>query len=667
MSELLHWEAVPLDVHLPLFISAVSQGFSVLTLSQHGTTQSPIFTVVMIKRGKQPEQKALWAQTIVQINQAVSDETRRGFGLKFLSVTGFPGSASFSGVWEKMDVMPVVEPFLSHATTSEDAHGLSTIQGMHANARLRNLHPTCISSYGDSEHPAFAVIYNPNTGADAVLWNNDGVLDSADTFHARDKAEISVWCRPAMITQNASGQFCSLYESGDLGTFVVARGLRLPEYQLEFNTRTVIEKLIPISVQAFGKDNNSARFTAIFTAHEKLVAREWTATGPVANDSIEKKMRKAMTDSIVRDAALAITYKKKLVYARGFTMAEPGWPKVEPATRFRMASCSKTATAFAIFQLIEEGKLRLTDHVQKILQLKTPGGHPPVDSRFNDITIQMLLEHTSGLNPDEFEQLEDMEKAFRDEGQTLHLPYSAINLDSFIAAIKLKHNPTSHVPEYNNCGYFLLGRVVRHLRGTPTPIDAYQKHLFDPLKITRIHRAKDLVTEQESGEARYQSPTLAVGGSLFPGFDLLPSDYGSTFRLEVMDGDGGLTGAATDLVRLATLVANTSDSPALKRSTLVTMLENGILNHHDHGGRSGYGFDDIYKNDDGSYYVQKGGSIDDAHSIFEVNGDWGLVGLWGGDPVSAPWYPFYLEKFTPDKDTLKDGHDLFPHFGMPSL
>jgi hypothetical protein len=43
----------------------------------------------------------------------------------------------------------------------------------------------------------------------------------------------------------------------------------------------------------------------------------------------------------------------------------------------------------------------------------------------------------------------------------------------------------------------------------------------------------------------------------------------------------------------------------------------------------------------------------------------GIVACWGGDPVTAPWYPYYLEIFSPDKDVLQSGKDLFPHYGMP--
>ena len=112
-----------------------------------------------------------------------------------------------------------------------------------------------------------------------------------------------------------------------------------------------------------------------------------------------------MIGSIIRQAAVAIVFKKRLVYARGFNMAEDNWPQAEPTTRFRLASCSKTITALAALQLIEEGKMSLDDQVQEILNLKTPDGHGPVDPLFNAITVRHLIEHSSGVQTDTFESL----------------------------------------------------------------------------------------------------------------------------------------------------------------------------------------------------------------------------------------------------------------------
>jgi CubicO group peptidase (beta-lactamase class C family) len=661
MFDLKHWHGIPLTQHLQLYTDASKAGYTVLTMSQYGTPSAPLYAMVMIKRANNPEQKAFWAKTRDEFQSIFDNQVKAGLGPVLLTACGEVGNVSFAGIWEKKDPIPLTRLYLTDKPGSKDT---STIQGMNLEARTRGLRPLCIASYGIPSNPGFAAIWQPNTGDDAVLWNADGTLERENDVHARDAAEFSTWCRPVYRTLNKGQQHCSVFEASNTGKFAVADEMTAGSYTTEFD-KQVNAGMLPICVQAAGDDNDAARFSAIFVEREKPLPRQWTAEGPVSNAAIEAKIRTAMTSSIIRDATVAIVYKKRLVYARGFTFAEAGWPVVEPTTRFRLASCSKTVTALAIFQLIEEGKLKLSDPVQKILQLKTPNGLPPIDPRFSVVTIQMLLEHRSGLRPREFESVPDLQKAFTLAGKTASLPIGAADQDAFIATLVLASNPNT-ASVYNNCGYYLLGRVVKQLRGTSTPIDAYQKHLFDPLKITRIKRAKDLVTDQEPGEARYHDPEIPVGTSVFPGFTVLPSDYG-TLRLEILDGDGGLTAAATDMARLLAILVSSDDSPALKRQTIVTMFGNGVTNHKMNGGRSGYGFDGISDLGGGSFYAQKGGTLASAHSVVEINGDWACVAVWGGNPVTAPWYPNYLEEFSPDKDVLVSGDDLFPHFGMPSL
>ncbi len=84
-----------------------------------------------------------------------------------------------------------------------------------------------------------------------------------------------------------------------------------------------------------------------------------------------------------------------------------------------------------MFQLIESGKLKLSDKLQNILQLKTPSGGSPADSRFGDITVQHLLEHKSGLNPDAFRNGPAVMQAFVQAGHPASLPVTESMTDSY--------------------------------------------------------------------------------------------------------------------------------------------------------------------------------------------------------------------------------------------
>jgi CubicO group peptidase (beta-lactamase class C family) len=170
---------------------------------------------------------------------------------------------------------------------------------------------------------------------------------------------------------------------------------------------------------------------------------------------------------VARHAALAIVHRKKLVYARGYTLAEPSWPEAEPTTRFRIASVSKTVTALAVVQLIERKRLALSDTLQSVLQLKTPAGGAPSDPRFSKITIQHLLEHRSGLaaprgsNSDaKAERFNDggaVVQAFKAAGHPASLP---VRDDDHVASLQLVNDPGLCLQQLR---LLPAGRVVAHL------------------------------------------------------------------------------------------------------------------------------------------------------------------------------------------------------------
>lgn len=665
MYNLKHWSGVSLPDHLVLYEEAKSQGYAVLTFCQYGHHTSPLYVVVMIRRADNPEQNAFWAKTLNEFRDIVGQQANLGFAPVLLSAHGPAHGALFAGVFEKRDPIPPTELEL----LSDGSPELATLPGMNAIARTYGMRPLCIGGYGEADTPRFAATWQYNTGPGAVLWNNDGTLDSLDTLEQRNSAEISNWCRPVFLTLNKNQKFCSVFEASDVGRFEVVKLTDSVGFELAYQLWVTEKGFLPICVQAAGEDALSASFSAIFVEREKPIPRVWSATGGPDHTHIENNVQAAMTSTIIRQAGVAIVFKKRLVYARGFNMAESNWPRAEATTHFRLASCSKTITALAIFQLIEEGNLKLGDRMQDILQLKTPVGHEPTDPQFHEITIRHLLEHSSGLNPDEFESLRSLTDAFSDAGKTVSLPVSAEDSDSFIATLPLVSHPGDSFV-YNNCGYYLLGRVVKQLRGTERPIDAYQKHLFDPLHIQRIRRAKDLISEQQPGEARYQDPVLAVGASVFPGEKLVPSYYG-TNHLEIMDGDGGLTGAAVDVARLVAILIDQHDSPVLKRETIVSKFKRGAALSKE-GHRSGYGFDSIIDENNGQFFALKGGALTDAHSAIVIDGDWGSVSLFAaadapnnGNSSMGGFLGVYAPE--PDRDFLMNVDDLFPQFGMPSL
>jgi hypothetical protein len=136
-------------------------------------------------------------------------------------------------------------------------------------------------------------------------------------------------------------------------------------------------------------------------------------------------------------------------------------------------------------------------------------------------------------------------------------------------------------------------------------------------------------------------------------------------------GDGGTSAAMTDLARLLVMFIDQSDTPALKRATLTTMLANavtvGSTNQH-----AGYGLDGACLNADGSFCGQKGGQLSDAASVLQFNDQWGFVLCFGSpaqqdqQPPYPSWYPDFPAVMNL-ATAVNWTEDLFPIFGMPSL
>src|SRR6516225_1566963 len=75
----------------------------------------------------------------------------------------------------------------------------------------------------------------------------------------------------------------------------------------------------------------------------------------------------------VPGAAVAVAKSGRLVYVRGFGMADVDRKlPVQPDSLFRIASISKVFTAAAVCRLVEDGKLAFTDKVLDLVKLKPP-------------------------------------------------------------------------------------------------------------------------------------------------------------------------------------------------------------------------------------------------------------------------------------------------------
>ncbi|WOE76418.1 serine hydrolase domain-containing protein [Alterisphingorhabdus coralli] len=128
---------------------------------------------------------------------------------------------------------------------------------------------------------------------------------------------------------------------------------------------------------------------------------------------------------------------------------------------FYWASATKTYTAVAVLQLVDEGKLSLADRLSR---------WEPSLPNADHITIRDLLAHTSGL----FSANEDPD--WREKGRRQMTPKQHDDI--------LKKRGAMFCPgqfwRYSNSGYTLLGRIIERVEGKPFA-DVLQARVIDKL------------------------------------------------------------------------------------------------------------------------------------------------------------------------------------------
>jgi CubicO group peptidase (beta-lactamase class C family) len=149
--------------------------------------------------------------------------------------------------------------------------------------------------------------------------------------------------------------------------------------------------------------------------------------------------------------SVGITYKGKLLYKAGMGYGNIKLKmKVTPNTCFRIASISKIFTSIAILQLVEKGKIKLDDPVQKYIPwFKTRGKKDD----FKNITIEQLLSHTSGI--------------FRDGNVPYWIPGKILTVNDLKDSISDNAIIFKNLKrfKYSNFGFALLGEVIRRVSG----------------------------------------------------------------------------------------------------------------------------------------------------------------------------------------------------------
>ena len=276
---------------------------------------------------------------------------------------------------------------------------------------------------------------------------------------------------------------------------------------------------------------------------------------------MDEALRSGITRRKIPAVVGAIADRRKTLYAGAFGMRDASGVPVKIDSIFRIASMTKPVTTVAALQLVDQGKLDLSEPVAKhlpqlanldVLEGLDDSGKPILRPARTPITLHHLLTQTSGLCYGIWD-----ERMFR---------YSAANPDN------RKPGPLMFEPgtrwQYGQ-GTAWAARLVEALTGV-TLEDYFQEKILRPLAM----RDTSYIFPEAKFDRLVGSYQREASGVLKPNDRRLPS------RPTSFNGDGGLFSTAADYVRFMQMVLNRGEgadgTPILKRKTVESMLRNQI-------------------------------------------------------------------------------------------
>ncbi|WP_298533597.1 serine hydrolase [uncultured Algibacter sp.] len=164
-----------------------------------------------------------------------------------------------------------------------------------------------------------------------------------------------------------------------------------------------------------------------------------------------------------------VVYDKQVGYAH---ISESNKVPITKATKFRIASITKTYTATMVYQLVEEGKLKLSDKLSKYF--------PQIPNAEN-ISINHMLKHSSGLY--EVTKDKDFNIWIRKEStREMMLKRMQKNTSIF--------EPGSN-SEYSNTNFILLGYIIEDI-DKRTYANSLKKRIVNTLNLKNTYYGRKI-------------------------------------------------------------------------------------------------------------------------------------------------------------------------------
>ena len=602
------------------------------------------------------------------ITEMARDESLHPY---LIAATGSGANVVYAVAFREMDAAPVVKPNLT----------LDQYQDEHAKQRAKDLILIAVDAFGTSDDIRCCAIWAANP--DRIAWNADSANDKGEARQQRFNALVSVGARESLVAMTPDGGLTRLFvESRLKHSWHAEPYLNLDQMHALIDEQSALETpRFPVCIGT-ATVNGALSYSAIFAESDEIVPRVWKIRGPdpvgldSANQAKTQQLDKWMEDYVrahnFRGAAMAIVEGTRLVYAKGYKLAEPEpyYRDIHPTTLFRMASVSKAFCGVSVWKaLADDPQESHNSKMQAILGLTPFNGSNP-DHRFAKITVRHLLESNSGIDQGSLRAIVSEVKADLNQTQPLTSPQAA----SRIAARPMAGEPGATLSNgkqdthYGSTDYFLLGLVAAKLAGVTGFESALEKLVLHPLKMTRTRGSRSRIEDRKTDEALHHMPALETGiSAVHNDRRIVPVQYGNE-NYEVYDGAGGLSSAVVDVARICAMLSCRSEQSAL-HGELPQRIPERRHRGHQCWQRSWLLRLRLGKGDLPQRQCEKGGGNPGVGAGFNgTTGSRFIVIARNGEKVDGVTLINWDTDLHAIAATIDwNGGDLFPHFDMPAL
>lgn len=516
--------------HQAHFDNLSGLGFRMIALTIYGTASDLRYAAIWVQRAG-PHFVGIHDATAAQYQAFVDLYCPLGYTPTILTATGSAANPRFAAALERTNRPCYVRHGLGEADFTTEVQ----------NARDNGWRIATADVYGTAGDPRYIVAFEQHPAG-----QNQVISAGTTSYQQHFDAFGQGWSRPRLVAFNDDQRFLSVWQNDSVGDWLAHHDMTSAQYQNLFDGYAM-QGLFPIALHASGS-GAARRFAAVWAPTDLPLSRAHTTTGVAVPElsMFDDWVRSWMQQRDARAAALAIVKDARLVLARGYTWAEPGYPITAPTSLFAIASCTKPLTSIAVHQHFERRPASIQP-TSPMIGFFAPSSM--ADSRTALISVFQLLTHQGG-----WDRNVSFDPMIRDVAITqalgIPLPITKTDIRTYMTQTQVLDFAPGTQSQYSNYGYSLLGQILERLNPGLSYEQIMNRDVFGPLGVTRARVRGALIGDVLPGEVRYHLPRPAIAQSVNSvSRPWVASQYGALNQTN-MDSHGAWVMAAPDFAKV---------------------------------------------------------------------------------------------------------------------